>query len=357
MLSSSTAADAGKSLALLIPGLFGPRAVPLQDDAAQGHALAALEILLARAERLTPPPPAPLEATIFSLFQIEAPPGDLPVAAVTRVHDLGVIDNEWWIRADPVHLEAARDGLILSAGAALDITPHEAERLAAEIMESYAADGWRLKAPHPQRWYLKPPRAPDLRTTPLSEVTGRDIRSALPHGADGKLWHTRLNEIQILLHTARVNEEREQLGKRPINSLWFWGGGRLPPLKPCPWAQLWSEEPVSRALARLAGIPARAVPTGLDEWFSQALGGAQLVVLDQVREAVLHEDIPAWREGLERLERRWFAPALAALKSGGLASLTLYSDCGQGMQLTRRRLRHWWRRRRALASYAPAGLP
>ena len=70
----------------------------------------------------------------------------------------------------------------------------------------------------------------------------------LPTGKDGKQWHTVLNEMQILLHTAQVNIERERRGDLPINSLWFWGSGRLPQeIQRVDWARVHSEEPASFA--------------------------------------------------------------------------------------------------------------
>jgi hypothetical protein len=269
---------------------------------------------------------------------------------VTRVHDLGVLDNDWWIRADPVHLEPGRDRLILTAGPALDLSAEEADRLAAEIAETYATGGWLLKAPHPLRWYLKPPRPAQLQTTPLRDVIGRDIHPCLPTGPDAGPWRTLLNEIQILLHTARVNDERERAGKPPINSLWFWGSGRLPLLRPCGWRQLWSDEPVSCALARLAEVPTRPAPAEFREW-KAAAGGEHLVVIETLHDSALYDDPTAWHQALERLDRHWLAPARAALGAGALARLTLQSDGGAGFDLDRHALRRWWRRRRPLPAY------
>lgn len=340
-----------RTLSLLVAGLFPPDLHEL--DAAPD--LRALETALTRADRLPPGVPPGFEAAAFALFEVEPdsdPDVDLPVAAVTRALDIGVIDKGWWLRADPVHLQPFRDRLILSDHNRLDLTHDEAQRLAAEIMEVYSADGWLLKPARPGRWYLKPPRASHLLTTPLPEVVGKDIHPHLPRGKDGKSWHTVLNEIQILLHTAAVNVEREQAGKLPVNSLWFWGGGRLPNIRSVRWAEVWSEEPVSLALARLSEAPSRDLPTGFDEWQSQArLAGEHLVVIDRGRTAVQYGDGPAWVEFIQRFERNWIVPLLQALRSGELAGATLYSDTGRAFRLDRRSVRRWWRRRSGLAGF------
>src|SRR5690606_24500060 len=127
---------------------------------------------------------------------------------------------------------------------------------------------------------------------------------------------TVLNEVQILLHTAAVNAERERRGELPINSRWFWGGGRLPSVAPVEWVQVSSEEPVSLALARLAQIRTSARPGTFAEWQRQASArGAHLVVLDQLRAAVQYGEREQWRIFVEQLERDWMAPLLSALRT------------------------------------------
>jgi hypothetical protein len=345
-----------RKLTLLVPGLFGGTRRPAVTDSAESEPrLPALETFLARADRHSQVARG-AEARVFALFGVEPEAGaDLPVAAVTRVLDLGVIDTGWWLRADPVHLVPDRDRLVLHDSQSFELTQDEATRLAAEIGETYAAEGWILKAPRPGRWYLKPPRAPRLSTTPLPEVVGRDIHPYLPQGPDGKAWHTLLNELQILLHTARMNSEREQAGKPPINSLWFWGGGRLPSVRAAHWSQVWSLEAVSLGLARLCEIPVAAPPDDFSAWQRQTdaqSDGAHLVVLDEARASLQYGDRARWREVIRRLERDWFVPMFAALGNRQLQALTVLDETGPAYELTPRSARRWWRRPRRVAQYA-----
>jgi hypothetical protein len=335
------------ALTLFLPGLFGP-------PSATGStpALPALETWLARSEPQSAAGRG-FESILFSLFGAETPAdADLPIAAVTRALDLGVIDNGWWLRADPVHLHPERDRLILTDSRQLDIAPDEANRLVAEIMEHYKADGWLLKAARPGRWYLKPPRAPRIVTTPLAEVVGRDIHPYLPRGADGRAWHTILNEMQILLHTSKVNEERERRGKLPVNSLWFWGGGRLPKLKPAAWSGLWSEEPLSLAFARLAQVPSHARQADFEAWRRQASPGEHLLVLDELCQPLEYNDAAGWSAAIAILEQRWIAPLFAAVREGAIERALLLTDGGRQFLLTRKLARRWWRWRRPLSDYA-----
>ncbi|MBI3571752.1 MAG: hypothetical protein HY082_11750 [Gammaproteobacteria bacterium] len=340
---------ARQHLTLYVPGLFGTR----ESDRAQGGSWRALETLLSRAEVIDRGFPRGYEEGLFALFDLVRQENtDLPVAAVTRMFDMGVIDNDWWLRADPVHLSLDRDRLILSDARKLEVTQKEAGRLVAEIMEVFTADGWLLKAPHPERWYLKPMRAPKLTTSSLSQVVGRDVHGFLPRGPDDKAWHTILNEIQILLHTATINVEREKAGKLPINSLWFWGSGRLPRITPVAWTRVWSNEPVSLSLAKLSGTPAGNLPDGYTGWRKQAdQTGEHLVVLDEIHDATLYNDVPRGQETLHKLETNWMEPLLRDLKSGAIDRVTLMTDAGVNFTLTSRQARRWWRWRRSLASH------
>lgn len=331
-----------RQLSLVIPGLWGPSS----ESAAPALDVPRLATVLARADP-EPPRVSGLEAVLFSLFGlVQDNDADLPVAAVTRVLDMGVVDKGWWLRADPVHLQVDRDRLLLSDNELLQLTQAEADQLVAEILQTFGADGWVLKAARPGRWYLKPPRAPRLQTTALGDVIGRDVHPYLPRGKDGRHWHTVLNEVQILLHTAAANAAREARGQLPVNSLWFWGGGRLPNMKSAPWTHIYSQEPVSLALARLAGVTSRGRPADYVDWARHATPrGRHLVVLDQARAAVQYHQVDAWRAFIGELERAWIAPALAAVKRRELHALTLYDDHGCSFRLTSRGARRWWRRR------------
>jgi hypothetical protein len=342
-----------RHISVLIPGLFNGYSKQRQTTEAEELALPALETFLARADGDESIQMPGLEARLLAAFGVECTPGqDLPIAAVTRVLDLGVIDKDWWIRADPVHLQPDRDRLILTGSDALNVTADQSSRLQTEISEVYAEDGWLFKAPRPSRWYLKPPRTPELLTTPLANVIGRDIHPYLPQGKDGKSWHTTLNEIQILLHTSAVNVERERAGQLPVNSLWFWGGGTLPKIKPPKWTRIWSQEPVSLALARLCELSSADTPASFDDWRDRAgPGGEHLVVLDHAQAVLRYGAIPEWIEFLKRLEQQWMEPLLNSIRQGELDSATLWSDSGSGFVLTPKHVGRWWRRRRRLEAY------
>ncbi|MDH3310229.1 MAG: hypothetical protein OEM48_06615 [Gammaproteobacteria bacterium] len=339
-----------QKLTFYLPGLFS---LPGDSGAKPGVSYRTLETLLSRGEVIDRQIPRGYEEGLFALFNLARQDNaDLPVAAVTRMFDMGVIDKDWWLRADPVHLSLNRDRLILADARKLEVTPQDANRLVAEVMEVFKADGWLLKAPHPERWYLKPLKPPKLTTTTLSRVVGRDVHGFLPQGPDDKAWHTIMNELQILLHTATVNAEREKNGKLPINSLWFWGSGRLPRITPVSWTRVWSNEPVTLSLAKLSGTARGALPSDYADWRRQSeLTGEHLIILDEAHAASLYADATGWHENLQKIEQNWMEPLLSDLQSGKIARATLLMDAGIGYSITPRLARRWWRWRRSLASH------
>lgn len=142
----------------------------------------AAETLLARG-RWMELPAAGLEDALFRLFAVTTDPErDLPVAPIRRLADTGERDGHWWLCADPVHLEADQNRLMLFDSHTFTLEPHEAAALAQEFNAQFAADGVWLETPHPVRWYLRLAAEPEVRTHPLSRVVGHDIHAFLPWG-------------------------------------------------------------------------------------------------------------------------------------------------------------------------------
>ncbi|GMQ97388.1 MAG: hypothetical protein BMS9Abin15_1105 [Gammaproteobacteria bacterium] len=334
-----------RHLTLVVPGL----AYAAADKQFNGN-LQRLEWLLGRADKSVDPLDS-VEASLFQSFGVEIKPGqDVPVAAVTRVLDMGVVDNAWWIRADPVHLAPHGDSLILSGGDGLVISQEEADQLVVEILDVFLADGWVLKAPRPDRWYLQLVEVPDMQTTPVANVAGRDISPALPTGKEGKQWHTVLNELQIMLHTSAVNVEREAKGLPAINGLWLWGGGRLPTLKENNWVKYWGQDAVGTALARLSEVALSGRPASGENWLREAEAGKHLVMLDQASLARLGGQAEALQDFVDTFDEQWIEPLINALRTKELSGLTIVLDGGISFRADANGLGRWWRRRARISS-------
>jgi hypothetical protein len=337
---------------LLIPVLSPP---PQWIDAGllrEMH-LPALETLLARG-RQTPLPPGGMEAWLCRAFGVEQQQ-DWPVAAFTLLADGGNPGSDFWLRADPVHLQLQHDRMVLVDAGHLEISADEAASLTAALNHHFAQNGLTFLPTRPGCWHLRLDRPARLETHPLEAVIGRNIRNFLPGGPDGKHWHNLLNEIQMLLHSHPVNEKREQRSALPVNSIWPWGGGVLPKVLSAPYAQVWANDALASGLATAAGVSRAGIPATAAEWQRQAAPGLHLIVLDMLRSSALPGDFPRWRDNMLRLEDDWFGPLRQALSRGQLAGLSLhvFADTpAQTFSVNRADLWKIWRGRKPLKSFA-----
>ena len=84
------------------------------------------------------------------------------------------------------------------------------------------------------------------------EALGDDLFEHIPAGAEGRRWRSLLSETQVVLHNHPHNVWRQSVGKPPVNSRWFWGGGVLPHAVTWTAPTLYSDDPCLLGLA-LAG--------------------------------------------------------------------------------------------------------
>ena len=334
-----------KSVHLVIPDLFLPK-----DFAAEVCAdlrLPALESLLSkgRSEILEP---VALEDRLCEMFGLPCR-DDAPIAPISAAFD-GLAAG-CWLRADPVHLRLQRDQMLLLANS--EISAEEAGQMCASLNEYFAGQGMEFFAPHPQRWYVRLDSLPDIRTRPISQVIGGDVRRALPTGADAAHWHRVFNEIQMLLFAHPYNESRDERGVLTINSVWLWGTGHSEnvPLQKN-YGNSSSAEVLVEMLAAGAGIPFSAWS---GHWRDAEDDGRQLLVWTGLRPALQSGDLAAWRSALQDFESGYAQPLWQALRDGKIAQVQLEILSGDGIRrvmLTRGDAWSFWRRARRLAEYS-----
>ena len=165
-----------------------------------------------------------------------------------------------------------------------------------------------------------------------------------------------LNEIQTFLHANPVNQQRENAGLLPINSLWLWGAGRLPERIESDFDGVWSTDPLALGLARAAGVPTHPVPVDAATFFAHAAPDTQqLVILDDLQGPVQYEDGAAYRKAIAALEQRWFAPLQKALAAGQFKQLRIVATTAYAtLNWESTRLDQWkfWQRPQPLANLA-----
>lgn len=135
--------------------------------------------------------------------------------------------NAGIVCADPVHLQLDRDTAKLLPTEMLDLCEKDAQSLLRDINLFLRADNMELICRQGNGWCLCGMDASQLDSYPPSFLANRNASAFLPAGDESKQWRRLMTELQMFLHAHPVNEQREQSGKLPVNSLWFWGGGAL----------------------------------------------------------------------------------------------------------------------------------
>ncbi|MDP2811765.1 MAG: hypothetical protein Q8O34_16630, partial [Rhodocyclaceae bacterium] len=276
----------------------------------------------------------------------------LPAAALRRLALQEHPGESHWLCLDPIRLRIEQRSLIVDDPQRLELTAEESATLAVALAPILAGLG-QLEVISPLAWNLRlAAAAPAFQ--PLPDAAGR-AASPLPLDAAYAAWRHAISEAQMLLHAHPVNQAREAAGQPVVNSLWPWGGGRLPEFDNSAAAgthdALWSDDPVAQGIARLLGIDCVALPAR----FAGTAARAPLAVNDALEHSARTGDALVWREQLARFEADWLAPALDALRSGRLDALRLLAPGDLGaveLQVSRHDLWKFWRKPRALTELA-----
>ena len=289
-------------ITLVVPGLL-----LLPSDAL------AREASLSRIASLATPVPEPdLDSALLADLALDAAPA--PLAAFGAGIELA---DRWAIRADPVTMVVGREDARLG-GYVHDLSEDQRTTLLTLLNAHFASDGLSFAAPRADAWFAVSDRPHAVQTTSVERAAGRPLRGLLPAGVDAAPWRRWLTEAQMLLHEHPLAERAD----RPVNGLWFSGGGVLPDVARTPQvgavAAPGRNGDLLRGIARAQG-GAAASPATLGE----ALAGPER---DSIAIVLAPVDSPG---ALERTSRDFLAPALDALARASVSSLKLIASDGQ----------------------------
>jgi len=167
--------------------------------------------------------------------------------------------NEGWAFVTPCHWAMGREHATLTDPATLSLNELDAQTLLGAMQPYFATEGITLHYMQPTRWLARGDVFAVLPTASLDRVLGRNVDRWLPASKQIKLLQ---NEMQMLLYTHPVNDDRAAKGQRSLNSFWVSGSGAL--------IQAATDHPhvnVSRALAQSAFT---------NDWAAYAQAWAQL---------------------------------------------------------------------------------
>ena len=290
----------------------------------------ALELILARGRPAARTFPTANHLRL-ALFGAKAG-GQAPVAALTHIAESESVPgtDSYWLRADPVSMRAdmARVFIVAVGMEGLDGDQRSAfDRVVRDVL---AYEGIEVPDGQAGPWCFPLADDPEIYFTALHEALGMDVAEALPGLGEASRWKRIMTEIQVELH------ELDRQAKEPAgaNSVWFWGGGRLPKLEGRSFDAVISDDPVSRGLAVMAGsslLPsvqeARREDSVLIDWMPKTR--------DAVREC----------QELDQLSRG----LLEKVARGG--RLVLEDGGSVSRAVDRSALRRFWRRSKPLGGF------
>jgi hypothetical protein len=160
----------------------------------------------------------------------------------------------------------------------------------------------------------------------------------------------------MVLFEHPINVAREKNGELPINSIWFWGGGRLSTISSPQVASVWSDDITSLSLAAKANIEVHVAPPDAYSLLAQLKdckdSSTHMIVINHLESAMQYGDVYMWQNVLKHLDEQWFTPLLMELKKGHFRKLTImgYGDHASiEINVVKRDLWKFWRSPRSLS--------
>ncbi len=198
--------------------------------------------------------------------------------------------GEAWGVLTLCHWQVSIDQVVMDDPADLVIDDAESQTLLEAARPFFQEDGIAIRrSGTPGRWLARGEVFRTLATASVDRAAGRSIAEWAPLSDALKPVRKLQNEMQMLLYTQRVNDDRAARGVPPVNSFWLSGTGALPQV----------------------ALPADALLP---------------VVNDSLRLHALRDDRVGWAAAWQALDAGAIADLLAASTGGAAVTLTLCGD-------------------------------
>jgi hypothetical protein len=169
-----------------------------------------------QADTLSPPH----ERVLAKAWGLTTTDGLIPWAALEAKANL----NQGWAFITPCHWAMGREHATLTDPATLELNEADSHTLLAAMQPYFATEGITLHYRQPTCWLAEGEVFRSLPTASLDRVLGRNVDRWLPASRQIKLLQ---NEMQMLLYTHSVNDERSAKRQHSVNSFWVSGSGAL----------------------------------------------------------------------------------------------------------------------------------
>ncbi|WP_411879391.1 hypothetical protein [Polaromonas sp. YR568] len=269
------------------------------------------------------------------------PDGLIPWAARDAALHLPAAAGKAWAWIAPCHWAMGREHATLTDPAALGLQEGESRALLAAMQPYFVDDGITLHyvpALGPSRWLAEGELFRQLPTASLDRVLGRNVDPWLPkqdkNDPKGTARKMKLlqNEMQMLLYTHALNDERAARRLLPVNSFWLSGTGALDFL-PLPLGEGGGEGQRPSIHSRPADTapiqPSAEVrrPSPLTPTLSQG-EREKIAVPRSLAQAVFADDWTAYAQAWAALDANEITALLARQRAGETVRLTLCGERG-----------------------------
>ena len=263
-----------------------------------------------------------------------------------------------WAFVTLCHWQMGQDHVRMLDPSNLQLSTEHAQLLRQAMQPYFAEDGIELQGlcmpgamgqPAALSWLAQGELFRDMACASLDRVSGRDLSDWMPQGPGAKVVRRLQSEMQMLLYTHPVNEERQLSGLLPVNSFWVSGCGLLPlrapfdtsgrtDLKAPPFDRPTGPTP-SRGIEGSGRTDLTAPPPVAAGRTVQSDRDGGLTVEHSLRRAALADDAPAYVAAWQQIDAIPLQRMIESLRQGEDVRLSL---CGE------RNVAHW--------SRPPAGL-
>ena len=331
-------------LHLIVPGICGPLA-----DAAPLASSPLIERwikTLSKSRCSSSQDNSDANDVLASIFQLDFK-NDFPSAAFTLLANDLYDPEKFYMHADPVHLQADIDSVLLTPGADLNISDAEADTFCQVLNQHFAEDGLTFHVMKNKQWFVSSNKEIKLKTTPLVYATARNINFLLPSGNDAVRWKQLLTEAQMLLHAHELNAVRDAAGRMSINSLWFYGSGKLMPLENTGVNNLCGDDDVLKGFSRQMKCDYLQRPDSVNDYLDYLLscepGTKNVLHLSELEHLVNYTDVQPWLKQLEKMLDGWLYPLLGFSNKNNI-KLTLYPCNEKKYQFSKYDVLKFWRK-------------
>ena len=241
-----------------------------------------------------------------------------------------------WAFITPCHWDINSNHISMADPSTLALDEADSRALMAAMQPYFAGDGIRLCYDHAGRWLASGDVFRGLPTASLDRVVGQPLDIWMPETAQAKPLRRLQNEMQMLLYTHPVNDQRQARGLPVVNSFWISGTGRESAMLGAP-LHAFSQSRFDPE-AETQFIPAAPEDHWHDvmpETFSalQGLESLTVHIPQSLRDAALRQDWPAWGEAWKQIDATYCVDLLKSARVAGpptptrpLPQLTL---CGE----------------------------